>query len=47
MNPRWETCPNCGEKWDSSSNYTSPANHARDREWWAQHLAGYCKEANA
>ncbi|MDP9904762.1 hypothetical protein [Arthrobacter bambusae] len=41
--PNWTTCPNCGEKRDSSGRYTSPANQEHDRPWWAEeHLSGKC-----
>lgn len=44
MTAHWETCPNCGERWDSSGKYTSPANQELDRVWWKAHLDGKCKE---
>jgi len=44
--PRWETCPHCGEKHDTSGRYTSPANQERDRVWWAAHRRGDCAAAN-
>jgi hypothetical protein len=37
------TCPNCGEKRDTSGRYTSPANQARARAQWAEeHESGRC-----
>ena len=41
--PNWKTCRNCGERWDASGRYTSPANHAKDLEWWAGHVEGRCE----
>lgn len=40
--PNWKTCPHCGEKFDLSTRYTSPANHRRDLEAWARHERGEC-----
>lgn len=43
--PRFLTCPTCGEKRDTSGNYTSPANRERDRVWWREvHESGKCAE---
>ncbi|PUB32495.1 hypothetical protein C8K30_1011021 [Promicromonospora sp. AC04] len=41
--PRYVDCPNCGEKRDTSGNYTSPANQERDQRRWAEeHESGKC-----
>ena len=41
--PHYVTCPNCGEKRDTSGRYTSPANREHDQRWWAEeHLSGKC-----
>ena len=42
--PKWETCRHCGTRHDTSTRYTSPANAARDAEWWAAHKRGECPE---
>ncbi len=42
------TCPNCGEKRDTSNRYTSPANAEKDaRDWAEQHESGKCAVAEA
>lgn len=41
--PRWIACPFCGERRDTSSKYTSPAEQARITQWWkSEHLSGAC-----
>jgi hypothetical protein len=43
QSPRWITCPNCGEKRDTSGRYTSPANQEHDaRCWKEEHESGNC-----
>lgn len=43
MAARWARCPHCGEMRDTSGRYTSPANSARDEQWWREeHLSGAC-----
>ena len=44
MNANWKTCRHCGERFDLSTCYTSPANHERDLENWARHARGECSE---
>jgi DNA polymerase I-like protein with 3'-5' exonuclease and polymerase domains len=42
----WITCPNCGEKRDTSNRYTSPANAEKDaRDWKRDHKSGACVAA--
>lgn len=42
------TCPNCGEKWDSSGKYTSPQNNKLDAIWWRdEHLSAACLTPDA
>ncbi|MFD2024161.1 hypothetical protein [Promicromonospora aerolata] len=46
--PHYVDCPNCGEKHDTSGQYTSPANRELDRRLWAEeHLSGRCVSASA
>ena len=41
--PHWATCPNCGEKPDTSGRYTSPENNRRDTlQWVKEHESGKC-----
>lgn len=39
---KWHACPNCGEKFDLSTRWTSPENHRRDLESFARHKRGEC-----
>lgn len=39
----YQRCKHCGELWDSSGRYTSPANQQRDAQWWREeHESGRC-----